>query len=102
MTPEEKKELLKLLVRMKAKVVKEIPIETTICCARAEGYDYEADKRFWEMPENQSQPTTNCCKVCNQPVVMSVGMIKMYEDAVTFPKIICLDCFKENPDAVTA
>lgn len=102
MTPEERKELLKFLIQTKTQPVMEIPVGALVCCARAEDYDFEADKQFWEMEENQSVATPYPCKMCGEPVVMSRWMERQFLNMEIHPEIVCLTCFMENPDAFTA
>ena len=79
---------------MAIKVVEKITDDMVLTVARAEGYDFEADRRIWSLFVNQSIVRDIDCSFCGHQVVMSHGLYARYVENGRKNKVMCTHCFK--------
>jgi hypothetical protein len=63
-----------------------------ICCARAEGFDFEQDTN-WANPDFASLPRDLKCNYCNEQLVVSRDLYRRYEAGeVLAGQFYCIEC----------
>src|SRR5262245_3499951 len=90
------KKLWDWIEKNKIKAVDEVPLDTIMVTALAEGYPVGEDNKFWKLEANQSSPRDVVCHFCKKQVVMSNWAYEQYIKHGRRHKVADLDCINKS------
>ena len=84
--------LQNLVTSGRMKVAHKIPLDSKIVVVRVRDFDKKSND-FWQNQANKSYPREGlACSECKEPVVMSDGMLEMYNENPDPKMIVCGKC----------